>query len=216
MCRTHNNLSCLNKLLLRVCFSLSECRSECDSCFDKNFCTRCRAGFYLHLGKCQESCPDSMVHNDTQRECVLSEFSWSEKRTECVHLLFPRLRFIVGAWKQVQLWLCLQVALQSVSCVWTARHVCGAGKAFTNWMENATTSVQKTMSLMTDLWSVHHKVRQVCLFQDPLYMSPTKKTCFRKRTKCGLLENVFHTDISHLSIVSALPSGWVERMEPLH
>uniref|UniRef100_A0A3P9LE99 R-spondin 3 n=1 Tax=Oryzias latipes TaxID=8090 RepID=A0A3P9LE99_ORYLA len=50
----------------------TKCRSECDSCFDKNFCTRCRAGFYLHLGKCQESCPDSMVHNDTQRECVLS------------------------------------------------------------------------------------------------------------------------------------------------
>lgn len=132
MCRTHNNLSCLNKLLLRVCFSLSECRSECDSCFDKNFCTRCRAGFYLHLGKCQENCPDGMVHNDTQRECVLSEFSWSEMRTERVHPLFPCLRFIAGAWKQVQLWLCLQAALQSVSCVWTARRVRGASKGFTN------------------------------------------------------------------------------------
>ncbi|XP_070407709.1 R-spondin-3-like isoform X2 [Nothobranchius furzeri] len=48
----------------------TKCRSECDSCFTKNFCTRCRTGFYLHLGKCQESCPDGMVHSDAQRECV--------------------------------------------------------------------------------------------------------------------------------------------------
>ncbi|XP_047453652.1 R-spondin-3 [Mugil cephalus] len=48
----------------------TKCRSECDSCFNKNFCTRCRAGFYLHLGKCQESCPEGLVGSDTQRECV--------------------------------------------------------------------------------------------------------------------------------------------------
>ncbi|CAB1446869.1 unnamed protein product [Pleuronectes platessa] len=39
-------------------------------CFNKNFCTRCRAGFYLHLGKCQENCPEGLVRSDTQRECV--------------------------------------------------------------------------------------------------------------------------------------------------
>ncbi|XP_061531538.1 R-spondin-3 [Phycodurus eques] len=48
----------------------TKCRSECDSCFNKNFCTRCRIGFYLHLGKCQESCPEGLVRSDTQRECV--------------------------------------------------------------------------------------------------------------------------------------------------
>ncbi|XP_067366037.1 R-spondin-3 isoform X2 [Channa argus] len=48
----------------------TKCRLECDSCFNKNFCTRCRAGFYLHLGKCQENCPDGLVRSDTQRECV--------------------------------------------------------------------------------------------------------------------------------------------------
>uniref|UniRef100_A0A096MG18 R-spondin 3 n=1 Tax=Poecilia formosa TaxID=48698 RepID=A0A096MG18_POEFO len=48
----------------------TKCRSECDSCFNKNFCTRCRAGFYLHLGKCLDSCPVGMVHSDAQRECV--------------------------------------------------------------------------------------------------------------------------------------------------
>ncbi|XP_028326495.1 R-spondin-3 [Gouania willdenowi] len=48
----------------------TKCRSECDSCFNKNFCTRCRPGFYLHLGKCQETCPEGLVRSDTQRECV--------------------------------------------------------------------------------------------------------------------------------------------------
>ncbi|XP_041797636.1 R-spondin-3 [Chelmon rostratus] len=48
----------------------TKCRSECDSCFNKNFCTRCRAGFFLHLGKCQENCPEGLVRSDTQRECV--------------------------------------------------------------------------------------------------------------------------------------------------
>lgn len=48
----------------------TKCRSECDSCFNKNFCTRCKAGFYLHLGKCQENCPEGLVRSDTQRECV--------------------------------------------------------------------------------------------------------------------------------------------------
>lgn len=48
----------------------TKCRSECDSCFNKNFCTRCRTGFYLHLGKCQENCPEGLVRSDTQRECV--------------------------------------------------------------------------------------------------------------------------------------------------
>ncbi|XP_034553408.1 R-spondin-3 [Notolabrus celidotus] len=48
----------------------TKCRSECDSCFNKNFCTRCRDGFYLHLGKCQEHCPEGLVQSNTQRECV--------------------------------------------------------------------------------------------------------------------------------------------------
>ncbi|XP_067458297.1 R-spondin-3-like isoform X2 [Thunnus thynnus] len=47
-----------------------QCKTECDSCFNRNFCTRCRAGFYLHKGKCQENCPEGLVRSDTQRECV--------------------------------------------------------------------------------------------------------------------------------------------------
>ncbi|CAL1610699.1 unnamed protein product [Knipowitschia caucasica] len=48
----------------------TKCRSECDSCFNKNFCTRCRPGYYLHLGKCLETCPDGLMPSDLQRECV--------------------------------------------------------------------------------------------------------------------------------------------------
>uniref|UniRef100_A0A668A6M1 R-spondin 3 n=1 Tax=Myripristis murdjan TaxID=586833 RepID=A0A668A6M1_9TELE len=55
----------------------TKCRPECDSCFNKNFCTRCRAGYYLHLGKCQESCPEGLVRSDTQRECVGEWSEWS-------------------------------------------------------------------------------------------------------------------------------------------
>uniref|UniRef100_A0A3B3XRH8 Uncharacterized protein n=1 Tax=Poecilia mexicana TaxID=48701 RepID=A0A3B3XRH8_9TELE len=60
----------------------TKCRSECDSCFNKNFCTRCRAGFYLHLGKCLDSCPVGMVHSDCEScvnmHCEVGEWSeWS-------------------------------------------------------------------------------------------------------------------------------------------
>lgn len=71
---TLDNWYGLNKRWRWVRVSLSECRSECDSCFNKNFCTRCRAGFYLHLGKCQENCPEGLVRSDTQRECVPSKY----------------------------------------------------------------------------------------------------------------------------------------------
>ncbi|XP_041964021.1 R-spondin-3 [Alosa pseudoharengus] len=48
----------------------TKCRPECDSCFTSNFCTRCRPGFYLHQGKCLQTCPEGRVASTTQRECV--------------------------------------------------------------------------------------------------------------------------------------------------
>uniref|UniRef100_A0A8C2X6M9 R-spondin 3 n=1 Tax=Cyclopterus lumpus TaxID=8103 RepID=A0A8C2X6M9_CYCLU len=55
----------------------TKCRSECDSCFNKNFCTRCRAGFYLHLGKCQENCPEGLSRA-WLLHCEVGEWSeWS-------------------------------------------------------------------------------------------------------------------------------------------
>lgn len=84
---------------LVVC--LSECGSECDTCFDKNFCTRCRAGSYLHKGKCQESCPGDLVPNDIKRECVACEYpfltveiycnSVVQKEIKCLHTIINAL-----------------------------------------------------------------------------------------------------------------------------
>ncbi|XP_063054775.1 R-spondin-3 isoform X2 [Engraulis encrasicolus] len=48
----------------------TKCRPECDSCFTGNFCTRCRPGFYLHQGKCLQTCPEGRVPSLAQRECV--------------------------------------------------------------------------------------------------------------------------------------------------
>lgn len=72
-------MRCRNKCA--SCFS--ECGSECDSCFNRNFCLRCRAGSYLHKGKCMESCPDGLVPSDTKKECVTGEWH---------HLLFTTIQ----------------------------------------------------------------------------------------------------------------------------
>lgn len=64
----------------RVHFSLTEifslklflgCRIEnCDSCFSKDFCTKCKVGFYLHRGRCFDECPDGFAPLDETMECV--------------------------------------------------------------------------------------------------------------------------------------------------
>lgn len=61
--------------------------------------------------------------------------------------------------------LSLQNALQTVSPVWTVRHVHGAGQACTSSVGGATMSVQRTMSPMTNSWSAQLKV-------SPLSVSP--------------------------------------------
>ncbi|GAB5584174.1 R-spondin-2 isoform X1 [Prionailurus iriomotensis] len=47
------------------------CRIEnCDSCFSKDFCTKCKVGFYLHRGRCFDECPDGFAPLDETMECV--------------------------------------------------------------------------------------------------------------------------------------------------
>ncbi|XP_021084371.2 R-spondin-2 isoform X3 [Mesocricetus auratus] len=49
----------------------ARCRIEnCDSCFSKDFCTKCKAGFYLHRGRCFDECPDGFAPLDETMECV--------------------------------------------------------------------------------------------------------------------------------------------------
>ncbi|MBN3299882.1 RSPO2 protein, partial [Amia calva] len=48
----------------------SRCRIEnCDSCFSKDFCTKCKAGFYLHKGRCFEECPEGFAPLEDSMEC---------------------------------------------------------------------------------------------------------------------------------------------------
>uniref|UniRef100_W5NID9 R-spondin 3 n=1 Tax=Lepisosteus oculatus TaxID=7918 RepID=W5NID9_LEPOC len=51
----------------------TKCKSDCDACFNKNFCTRCKAGFYLYKGRCLESCPEGLGPNDQLMECTTIE-----------------------------------------------------------------------------------------------------------------------------------------------
>ena len=51
-------------------FLFSECKADCDTCFNKNFCTKCKSGFYLHLGKCLDNCPEGLEANNHTMECV--------------------------------------------------------------------------------------------------------------------------------------------------
>ncbi|MBN3318831.1 RSPO2 protein, partial [Atractosteus spatula] len=48
----------------------SRCRIEnCDSCFSKDFCTKCKSGFYLHKGRCFEECPEGFAPLEDSMEC---------------------------------------------------------------------------------------------------------------------------------------------------
>lgn len=55
-------------LLFTVC--ISECKADCDTCFTRNFCTKCKSGFYLYSGKCLEKCPDGLEANNHTMECT--------------------------------------------------------------------------------------------------------------------------------------------------
>uniref|UniRef100_A0A2K6TAE8 R-spondin-3 n=1 Tax=Saimiri boliviensis boliviensis TaxID=39432 RepID=A0A2K6TAE8_SAIBB len=48
----------------------TKCKADCDTCFNKNFCTKCKSGFYLHLGKCLDHCPEGLEASNHTMECV--------------------------------------------------------------------------------------------------------------------------------------------------
>ncbi|XP_051575625.1 R-spondin-1-like [Myxocyprinus asiaticus] len=58
----------------------TQCKIEnCEACFSRNFCTKCKEGLYSHRGRCYSSCPDGLsTVNDTMEcvvQCDLSEWS---------------------------------------------------------------------------------------------------------------------------------------------
>uniref|UniRef100_A0A8B9PAT1 R-spondin-2 n=1 Tax=Apteryx owenii TaxID=8824 RepID=A0A8B9PAT1_APTOW len=59
----------------------SRCRIEnCDSCFSRDFCTKCKTGFYSHRGRCFRGCPPGFAALEELMECVegCEVGQWSE------------------------------------------------------------------------------------------------------------------------------------------
>ncbi|XP_030044562.1 R-spondin-1 [Microcaecilia unicolor] len=66
---------------------------NCEACFSRNFCTKCKDGLYLHKGRCYSSCPEGFASvNGTMEcsssaQCEMSEWGpWgpcSKKRKTC-------------------------------------------------------------------------------------------------------------------------------------
>ncbi|XP_061531518.1 R-spondin-2 isoform X1 [Phycodurus eques] len=46
------------------------CRIDnCESCFSKDFCMKCKSGFYLHKGRCFDMCPEGFAPLEDIMEC---------------------------------------------------------------------------------------------------------------------------------------------------
>lgn len=51
-------------------FFSPECKIEnCESCFSRNFCTKCKEGLYLHKGRCYVTCPEGYAAANGTMEC---------------------------------------------------------------------------------------------------------------------------------------------------
>ncbi|XP_062365100.1 R-spondin-1 isoform X3 [Cinclus cinclus] len=47
-----------------------KCKIEnCESCFSRNFCTKCKEGLYLHKGRCYVTCPEGYAAANGTMEC---------------------------------------------------------------------------------------------------------------------------------------------------
>ncbi|XP_062401131.1 R-spondin-4 isoform X1 [Sardina pilchardus] len=60
---------------------------ECERCFSKDFCTKCKAGFQLFKGKCFSSCPEGTFPHltDCIEGCLLSPFGYWGEWSPCQH-----------------------------------------------------------------------------------------------------------------------------------
>lgn len=54
-----------------------ECKIEnCESCFSRNFCTKCKEGLYLHKGRCYVTCPEGYAAANGTMECSSPGKQW--------------------------------------------------------------------------------------------------------------------------------------------
>lgn len=48
----------------------TKCKIDnCEACFSRNFCTKCKEGLYLHKGRCYSSCPEGFAALNGTVEC---------------------------------------------------------------------------------------------------------------------------------------------------
>uniref|UniRef100_A0A3Q2QW87 R-spondin 1 n=1 Tax=Fundulus heteroclitus TaxID=8078 RepID=A0A3Q2QW87_FUNHE len=81
-CQLRENLLTMKHTVKRTRANWCECKIEnCEACFSRNFCTKCKEGLYSHSGRCYDSCPPGKHSaNNTMDcdECELGEWSqWS-------------------------------------------------------------------------------------------------------------------------------------------
>ncbi|CAL8353618.1 unnamed protein product [Arctogadus glacialis] len=49
----------------------TQCKIEnCEACFNRNFCTKCKDGFYSHRGRCHVTCPPGLTNTNGTMECT--------------------------------------------------------------------------------------------------------------------------------------------------
>ncbi|XP_051986262.1 R-spondin-2-like [Xyrauchen texanus] len=60
---------------------------ECEMCFDKDFCTKCKEGNLLFKGKCFKSCPEGTFRQSTDcvEGCVFSPTGFWGEWSSCQH-----------------------------------------------------------------------------------------------------------------------------------
>ncbi|XP_030639060.1 R-spondin-1 [Chanos chanos] len=47
------------------------CKIEnCETCFSRNFCAKCKEGMYSHRGRCYQSCPEGLSTVNSTMECA--------------------------------------------------------------------------------------------------------------------------------------------------
>uniref|UniRef100_A0A3Q1JE11 R-spondin Fu-CRD domain-containing protein n=2 Tax=Anabas testudineus TaxID=64144 RepID=A0A3Q1JE11_ANATE len=58
----------------------TQCKIDnCEACFNRNFCTKCKEGLYSHSGRCYVSCPPGQRTANQTMECVDCELGeWSQ------------------------------------------------------------------------------------------------------------------------------------------
>ncbi|XP_066520081.1 R-spondin-4 [Hoplias malabaricus] len=65
-----------------------KCRApECERCFDKDFCTKCKGGFWLFKGRCLSSCPTGTfpLSSDCVEDCVYDVVGQWAEWSSCLH-----------------------------------------------------------------------------------------------------------------------------------